>query len=428
MKIHDVITESELQQLDEAPAGMGMFGRAGRKIASKLGHTKSTGVLDAGNDAIALRKEFNRYLGKTGQQPNSEALMMFLQSSGYPTQGVEKIIAGHDAGAPTGVLGKGSSNISAFRDKMAQKKAAAGGGGAQQKIEPTGNIEVPPGGETPAAGGGAADTPAGFAPKANVSVTDPSGNPVPTGVPSTTDPLSRIKSLAGVGGSTSATAAEPAAPSAPAAPGAKLDPEKAAALKDKLKNKQGIAATSGTGFKTAKADATARGIKNFESIGLGEEGEEAKVLPSSVIDQALLRAVQDSYKLGAGQNINTGASGTTPGLDKDQPKQGIMGKFGAGFKAGMSGDTSGGAGGGSGDAEGGVEGSLNARAMAQLLPGVDPTMLATSVKSVMTGGNLSMKQQQALATAFTALIKADPQTTTKVMNMLKRVSAPGAAG
>ena len=102
----------------------------------------------------------------------------------------------------------------------------------------------------------------------------------------------------------------------------------------------------------------------------------------------------------------------------------MFGKFGAGFKAGMSGDTSGGAGGG----DTGVEGSLNARQMAQLLPGVDPSLLQTSVKAVMTGGNLSMKQQQALATAFTAFIKADPQTTTKVMNMLKRVSAPGAAG
>jgi len=417
MKIHDVITESELQQLDEAPAGMGVFGRAGRKIASKLGHSKSTGVLDAGNDAIALRKEFNRYLGKTGQQPNSEALMMFLQQSGYPTQGVEKIIAGHDAGAPTGVLGKGSSNISAFRDRMAQKKAAAGGD-AQQKIEPTGNIEVPPGGETPAAGGGAADTPAGFAPKANVSVTDPSGNPVPTGVPSTTtDPLARIKSLAGVGGSTAATAAEPAA-AAPANPQADL--------KAKLKAKQGVGATTGGGFKAAKAK-FGKAFENLdlENMELDEEGD-VKVLPSSIIDQALLRAVQDSYKLGAGQNINTGASGTTPGLDQDKPKQGMMGKFAQGFSQAAGGNTGslGGADGGSGD----VEGSLNARQMAQLLPGVDPSLLQTSVKAVMTGGNLSMKQQQALATAFTALIKADPQTTTKVMNMLKKVSAPGAAG
>jgi len=39
MRIHDVLTESDLQQIDEAPAGMGMFGRAGRKIASKLGHS-----------------------------------------------------------------------------------------------------------------------------------------------------------------------------------------------------------------------------------------------------------------------------------------------------------------------------------------------------------------------------------------------------
>lgn len=427
MKIHDVITESELQQLDEAPAGMGMFGRAGRKIASKLGHSKSTGVLDAGNAAIALRKEFNRYLGKTGQEPNSEALMMFLQSTGYPTQGVEKIIAGHDAGAPTGVLGKGSANISAFKDRMAQKKASGAPADAD-KIEPTGQVNVPPAGDA-AAGGGAADaaatdTPAGFAPKTNVSVTDPSGNAIPTGVPSATDPLAAIRRNAGL---------PPADAPAAAAPGAKLDPEKAAALKDKLKNKQGLGATSTTGFKTAKADADKRGVKNFENLDLAnmdldEEEAAAKVLPSSIIDQALLRAVQDGEKLRAGQNINTGASGTTPGLDQDKP-QGMMSKFAQGFSQAAGGNTGSlGGSGASGGADGGVDGTLNARSMAQLLPGVDPSLLQTSVKAVMTGGDLSMKQQQALASAFTALIKADPQTTTKVMNMLKRVSAPGAAG
>jgi len=337
MRIHDVLTESDLQQIDEAPAGMGMFGRAGRKIASKLGHSKSTGVLDAGNDAIALRKELNRYLGKTGQQPNSEALIGFLTSTGYPTQGVMKIIQAH-GGTPTGVLGKGSSNMSAFKDRMGMNKPAAGE--TPPKIEPTGTIEVPPAGDKPAADG-ATDAPAGFAPKTNVTTTTTTGEPIPTGgIPNTSmDPLDAIKKNAGI-------PAAPAAdtPAAKAAPSPKMDPEQAAALKDKLKNKQGIGATSTTGFKTAKADADAKGIKNFESFDLDEEEAAAKVLPNSVIDQALLRAVQDSYKLGGGQNINTGASGTTPGADDEKP--GAMSRFGSNFKAGMSGQTGGAAAGG----------------------------------------------------------------------------------
>jgi hypothetical protein len=331
MRIHDVLTESDLQQIDEAPAGMGMFGRAGRKIASKLGHSKSTGVLDAGNDAIALRKELNRYLGKTGQQPNSEALIGFLTSAGYPTQGVMKIIQSH-GGTPTGVLGKGSANISAFKDRMAGNKAAAGE--TPPKVEPTGTIEVPPAGDKPAADTDAApaatDTPAGFGPKTDVKTTTPTGEPIPTGgIPNTSmDPLDAIKKNAGI----PATPAADTPTAAKAAPGPKIDPEQAAALKAKLSGGGGIAKTTGGGFSAAKKKFGAA----FENFDLElEEEDAAKVLPNSVIDQALLRAVQDSYKLGGGQNINTGASGTTPGADDEKP--GAMSRFGSNFKAGMSG-------------------------------------------------------------------------------------------
>ena len=352
MRIHDVLTESDLQQIDEAPAGMGMFGRTGRKIASKLGHSKSTGVLDAGNDAIALRKELNRYLGKTGQQPNSEALIGFLTSAGYPTQGVMKIIQGY-GGTPTGILGKGSANISAFKDRMAANKPA---GETPPKVEPTGTINVPPADETPpAADAGAAPT-AGADPRdtngdgtvdsteksiarnnAKTTMTGPDGAPVPTGVPSTSmDPLAAIRKNAGL-----PTAPDAAGTDTPA-PEKNSIADKAARMAALTKSKADKAAgVEPTGFQAAKKKFGAA----FENFDLDEEDAAAKVLPNSVIDQALLRAVQDSYKLGGGQNINTGASGTTPGADDEKP-QGAMGKFGAGFKAGLSGQTGGAAAGG----------------------------------------------------------------------------------
>jgi hypothetical protein len=73
---------------------------------------------------------------------------------------------------------------------------------------------------------------------------------------------------------------------------------------------------------------------------------------------------------------------------------------------------------------GGIEGNLNAKALAQLLPNVDPNLFTAAVKVAMKGGAQKISQQQIiqLAQGFIGLLKADPQTTTKVMTMLKKVS------
>lgn len=88
MKITDIL--SQKQQVDEAPVGM--LKRAGLGIASKLGSQTAKGALDAAAMANGLRKQFDYYLGQSGQKPNSDALLAFLGANGFPTAGAEAAI------------------------------------------------------------------------------------------------------------------------------------------------------------------------------------------------------------------------------------------------------------------------------------------------------------------------------------------------
>jgi hypothetical protein len=83
MKITDLIVE---QQLDEKP--MGALSGIGNKIASKFGSGKAMGKLDTGKIANDLRKQFDVYLGKTGQQADAQVIIDFLSSMGLPTDAV----------------------------------------------------------------------------------------------------------------------------------------------------------------------------------------------------------------------------------------------------------------------------------------------------------------------------------------------------
>jgi hypothetical protein len=88
MKITDIV--SQKQQVDEAPVGM--LKRAGLGIASKLGSTSAKGALDTATMANGLRKQFDYYLGQTDQKPNSDAIIAFLSTNGFPTAGAETAI------------------------------------------------------------------------------------------------------------------------------------------------------------------------------------------------------------------------------------------------------------------------------------------------------------------------------------------------
>ena len=71
----------------------------------------------------------------------------------------------------------------------------------------------------------------------------------------------------------------------------------------------------------------------------------------------------------------------------------------------------------------GMQGQLNVKQLASVLPGIDVQALTMAMTALKAGSAPSMAQQKALAGAFAALVKADPQTTTKAMAILKKVSA-----
>lgn len=97
MKIDDLIVE-KTQTLSEKP--LGTLGKLGNKVASAFGSGKAQGRLETGNIANQLRKEFDVYVGKTGQEPTGEIVLGFLKSKGYPTAGAANAIGINDINAP----------------------------------------------------------------------------------------------------------------------------------------------------------------------------------------------------------------------------------------------------------------------------------------------------------------------------------------
>ena len=89
MKITDLLVENK-KQVDEAP--MGFLKTMGNKVAGAFGSGQAKGRLETGNIANQLKKEFDVYLGKTGDQPTGDLVLSFLKSKGYPTQGAERAL------------------------------------------------------------------------------------------------------------------------------------------------------------------------------------------------------------------------------------------------------------------------------------------------------------------------------------------------
>jgi hypothetical protein len=70
----------------------------------------------------------------------------------------------------------------------------------------------------------------------------------------------------------------------------------------------------------------------------------------------------------------------------------------------------------------GVEGAINISALKALLPGVDGSKLSAAMTAV-RAGKVTPAHYQIMGIAFQQLVKADAVTTTKIMNILKKVSA-----
>jgi hypothetical protein len=135
MKLYEVLLEDK-KKVQEAP--MGMLNTLGNKAMSKLGNARATGKLSTGSLANQLHKEFQTYLGKTGREATKDAVMGFLSSKGYPTQGAATIInqALKGAGAaPSGPLAnmKATARGLAGKAKDAMVKQA---GNIADKMKP----------------------------------------------------------------------------------------------------------------------------------------------------------------------------------------------------------------------------------------------------------------------------------------------------
>jgi hypothetical protein len=93
MKIHDLLTE---QRLDEKP--MGMLKSLGNKAMAALGSGKAQGRIESGTMANQLRKQFDIYIGKTGQEPTTTSVIEFLKSKGLPTGAASQAMGVQDVG------------------------------------------------------------------------------------------------------------------------------------------------------------------------------------------------------------------------------------------------------------------------------------------------------------------------------------------
>jgi hypothetical protein len=321
MKLYEVLLEDK-KQVQEAP--MGMLNTLGNKAMSKMGNARATGKLSTGALANQLHKEFQTYLGKTGREATKDAVMGFLSSKGYPTQGAATIIntALKSAGAaPTGPMAnlKSTARGVATSAKQALSKAGTQAKDALSTAKTNvGNAAASAKDALVKGAGSIADKLKPELTAAPINQTEPTmGDETPT----TT-------------GHTDTTA-----------------------LKDRLRARQG-ATSAPSGFKNYKAAANAKGVMSAGKVNSGNALKEAGpgVLPQSIIDKAILKAAQEAEIMNtkqdktsarqtapsgntqptAGASVDAVAGATnsaeTPGASASSPSG-----FGAGFKKGLTG-------------------------------------------------------------------------------------------
>lgn len=70
-----------------------------------------------------------------------------------------------------------------------------------------------------------------------------------------------------------------------------------------------------------------------------------------------------------------------------------------------------------------MAGNLQVSQLLKFFPNQDPMQFKIALSTAMRGGKLNLRQSQILGEAFVELLKADPQTTVKIMQLIKKVSA-----
>jgi len=452
MRINDIVLENKI-----AEAPQGMLKRAGLGIMSKFGSDKAAGKLDTGRIANLLMRDFNRFLGQTKLEPDADAVLRFLQSKGYPSDGAKSILD-QEASAPSGPMGGGP--IGKMAGAAMDKLKSLGQGGtenprAQNKIDPT--MDEP---GSDADGDGKPDVAGGMSKAGQDAAAD--GKPDVAGGMSKAgqdaaadkpDPLDRMKNLAGLPTSISgtATASHSGEYSGPKGYGAQtygtnthfdpttmknvstpMDPKNIGtvnipntttpAADTEIPPTKAPRQTVGQKVAAQLADKEAKKSR-FRNKPLKQDMYTEAALPQGVIDKAFMQAAHDAAKMGYGLDPNTGnitksaPQGPNASGGQDQ-SQGVGGSFISGVMKGA-----GIAKPGTADPNAEKQGTLNVQQLSQILPGVDPAKLKQATNMALSGGRLGPGQLGILGQAFVELLKADPQATTKAMAILKRVQA-----
>lgn len=284
MKLYELLTESKAKKIDEAP--MGMFKTLGNKAMAKMGNARAGGKVGTGSLANQLHKEFQHYLGSSGEDATKRSILAFLKSKKYPTQAAATAInqAGKAAVAPAGPV-------------PGARAAPA------DRIEPTMAAK-------PAAGGSTYDT--STAPdRAAKGQADQAAAGVQM------DATKKANAAAAADDAAMRAAAQAAADK----PGFQQTPADRAALK----------AAAAKGFKP-KVAVSAGKINTGRAIK--EAG--AGVLPQAIVDQAFMAAAQEAIRIDPTRaGAPAGASGTTTGPVAGSKSAG--GSFTAGLKKGFTG-------------------------------------------------------------------------------------------
>jgi hypothetical protein len=346
MKLYEVLLEDK-KQVQEAP--MGMLNTLGNKAMAKMGSARATGKLSTGALANQLHKEFQTYLGKTGREATKDAVMGFLSSKGYPTQGAATIINTALKGAANapagplanmkntarGLVGKAKDAMVKQAGNIADKLKPGLTSAPINKTEPTMGDETPtttaPADTTSAApaktgssynnqlGGGQAtyNRSTGFDRNTMKNTSEPLDPKAVGGVPSTTNPTTAPK---------------------------QFDPRDLNKNGEVDATEKSIARNKGK-KKPAATTVSASKINTGNMVAEAGPG----VLPQNIIDKAILKAAQEAEIMNTKQgktstqqtksaNLSGGAPTDTDGdIDATDTAKSSGGGFAAGLKKGFTG-------------------------------------------------------------------------------------------
>jgi hypothetical protein len=355
MKITDIV--SQKQQVDEAPVGM--LKRAGLGIASKLGSQTAKGALNTATMANGLRKQFDYYLGQSGQKPNSDAIIAFLGANGFPTAGAEAAIK-------QAAMAAGTMPAKDMRDTLGIGKNA---GEPMATPNPSGRVEPTLDDPEQPADQAADQQDDADVPKTNSDEKNWDDYEEPAykrkGIKNPAESIDELSRIAHLAGTTYRPVQEVVIDEVDLK-NSTVDSIIKAAVQDILKANMG-----------QKLDAMISG-------------------QGAATTQAINKA---------GGNAADNADGG------DDSPQGFI----AGLKRGLAG--------GKDDAKTQTKGNLNYGKLTDMLPGVDPNQLKKAITGYMSGTPLTREHMGVMSSAFGEILKMDPAQKTQVLQILKAMSA-----